>query len=84
MLAKNKGDLAHSYLKAVPASSGRFITYNPPILMKSLATLAIIASIFGLSSCSTCPFAPKKECCKAGTSACCDSKKTSDCKTCKR
>lgn len=51
--------------------------------MKALATLALVASIFGLTSCGTCPLAPKKECCKSGTSACCDSKKTTDCKTCK-
>lgn len=51
--------------------------------MKSLATLALVASIFGLTSCGSCPLAPKKDCCKSGTSACCDSKKTTDCKTCK-
>lgn len=51
--------------------------------MKALATLALVATVFSLSSCKTCPFAPKKECCKSGASACCDSKKTTDCKTCK-
>lgn len=52
--------------------------------MKALATLALVASILGLTSCGSCPLAPKKkECCKSGTSACCDSKKTTDCKTCK-
>ncbi len=52
--------------------------------MKSLATLALIAAVFSLSSCKTCIFAPKKAaCCSSGTKACCDSKKTTDCKTCK-
>jgi hypothetical protein len=50
--------------------------------MKSLATLALIAAVFSLSSCKTCPFAPKKECCHANAS-CCDGKKAADCKTCK-
>jgi hypothetical protein len=49
--------------------------------MKTLATLALV---IGLTSCGTCPLAPKKQdCCKSGTSACCSSKKTTDCKTCK-
>lgn len=51
--------------------------------MKVLATLALVAAVFGLTSCGTCPLAPKKACCKSSTSACCDSKKTTDCKTCK-
>jgi hypothetical protein len=63
---------------------GRFISSNSTTtLMKSLATLALVAAVFSLSSCKSCIFAPKKECCKTGTSACCDSKKTTDCKTCK-
>ena len=51
--------------------------------MKVLATLALVAAVFGLTSCGTCPLAPKKACCKSSTSASCDSKKTTDCKTCK-
>ena len=47
-------------------------------IMKVLATLALV---IGLTSCGTCPLSPKKDCCKSGTS--CDSKKTTDCKTCK-
>ncbi|MFO1437784.1 MAG: hypothetical protein U1F81_05630 [Verrucomicrobiaceae bacterium] len=46
--------------------------------MKVLATLALV---IGLTSCGTCPLSPKKDCCKSGAS--CDSKKTTDCKTCK-
>ena len=80
MLARNKGCLACSYLKAIPAITGRFISSNSntTILMKVLATLALV---IGLTSCGTCPLSPKKDCCKSGTS--CDSKKTTDCKTCK-
>lgn len=85
MLARNKGCLANSYLIANRTRPRRFITSNSNnILMKALATLALVASILGLTSCGSCPLAPKKkECCKSGTSACCDSKKTTDCKTCK-
>ena len=81
MLARNKACLANSYLKANRTHPRRFISSNSNnILMKVLATLALV---IGLTSCGTCPLAPKKECCKSGTSACCDSKKTTDCKTCK-
>lgn len=50
--------------------------------MKALATLALIATVFTLSSCKSCPFAPKKEACAAGCTKPCCAKKTADCKTC--
>ena len=49
--------------------------------MKALATLALVVSIFGFTSC-TCPFASKKECTHKDAS-CCGGKKSADCKTCK-
>lgn len=81
MLARNKRWLACSYLKAIPAITGRLISsHSNTTIMKVFATLALVIS---LTSCGTCPLTPKKECCKSGASACCDSKKTTDCKTCK-
>ncbi|MBE7493939.1 MAG: hypothetical protein HS117_03240 [Verrucomicrobiaceae bacterium] len=51
--------------------------------MKALLSLVLATAVLGLTSCGSCPLAAKKkDCCSSG-SACCDSKKTSDCKTCK-
>ncbi len=58
----------------------RFTSSNSnTTIMKVLATLALV---IGLTSCGTCPLAPKKECCHKDAS-CCDGKKSADCKTCK-
>lgn len=84
MLARNKACLAHSYLIANRTRPRRINSSNSnnTILMKALATLALVASILGLTSCKSCPLAPKKECCHKDAS-CCDGKKSADCKTCK-
>jgi hypothetical protein len=50
--------------------------------MKALLTLVLTTAVLGLTSCGSCPLAKKKDCCSTG-GACCDSKKTSECKTCK-
>ena len=51
--------------------------------MKTLATLLILAAGLSLSSCKTCPFAPKKATCEAGCTKPCCAKKTAECESCK-
>ncbi len=50
--------------------------------MKALLTLALVASALTLSSCTSCPFAPKKKACATSCAKPCCAKKAADCKSC--
>ena len=52
-------------------------------IMKTFATLLILAAGLTLSSCKSCPFAPKKADCAVGCTKPCCAKKAADCKSCK-